>query len=78
LEELLDLQIQKSHKIYDLFDWECFFLFGSPATFSCFSLALPINLSFGLPVDQVTISGLVDQQRVPLFRSAEASLFQHI
>ena len=42
-----------------------------PATLGRLSLALPVDLSLRLPVDEVAISGFVDQKRVALLRPAE-------
>ena len=47
-----------------------------PATLGRLSLALPVDLSLRLPVDEVAISGFVDQKRVALLRPAEPRLLK--
>ena len=47
-----------------------------PATLGRLSLALPIDLSLGLPVDEVAISGFVDQKSVALLRPTESRLLK--
>lgn len=39
-------------------------------------MALPVDLSLGLPVDEVAVSGLVDQKSVALLRPTEPSFLE--